>query len=172
MPTAKLSDITGKADSKPLQLGAPANEPKSEKEAQKETDVRDPERRVTGTADIPLNSAGRKQSIALAKRCKGFFDKVYTSSMGRAKSTAEMIDSKAEVEHALDPFKLAEHEGKPVSSERVAINERVKNRPDEVAPGRSSISGKRGESFNQFADRGIEWAEKLREECDEDPELK
>lgn len=138
MPTAHIRDIE--------------TEPQDE-ESRKA--LKDPSRRVTGTADIPLTARGKEQGADLAKRCKGFFEYVYSSPMERALTTAKLIDPDAIAKTALGPFKLAEHEGKPVETERGKINERIKNRPDETAPGVSSHSGEKGESFEEYADRGL-----------------
>lgn len=146
MPSAKLTDILGP--------------------------IKEPERRVTGTANIPLNAEGRKQGVKLARRIRGEFDQVRCSPMGRDKETAHMISKECTIEPDLGPMKLGTHEGKPVETERTAINERMRNRPDEVAPGVSRHSGKRGESMNQFADRTIALIQEEQKELEENPELK
>jgi N12 class adenine-specific DNA methylase len=54
---------------------------------------------------------------------------------------------------ALEPWFLGHHEGQPVTPERLAdISDRIRNRPDEVVPGRGTRSLSNGESFNQFKD--------------------
>ncbi len=146
MPTAKLTDILGP--------------------------IKEPERRVTGTANIPLNAEGRKQGVRLARRIRGEFDQVRSSPMGRDKETANMISHEVATEPDLGPMKLGAHEGKPVETERQPIHDRMINRPDEVAPGVSKQSGKRGESMNQFADRMIGLVQDEEKELEENPELK
>jgi broad specificity phosphatase PhoE len=109
-------------------------------------------RRVTGSANIPLNDAGRAQSRELAGRVAGKFSQVLSSPKDRSLETARMVDAGARTSDALGPWKLGDHEGKPADAERAAINDRVVNRPDST-PGVSAHSGEKGESFNQFRER-------------------
>ncbi len=112
-------------------------------------------RRVTGTADVPLNAEGRRQGRELAHAVKGKFTKVVTSPMQRSSEMATMISPEARISHALGPMRLGQHEGRPVDTETRTIQQRMRHAPDEPAPGRSEHSGLKGESLNDFADRVV-----------------
>lgn len=134
MPKAKLSDIKGRLPSV---------------------------RRITGSADIPLNNKGRDQAIDLAML--GPFHRVNTSPRERARETGETAGAGARVDPSLDAWKLGEHEGKPAESERAAVNHRITHRP--ITPtGQSEHSGEKGESFEQFRRRYIKGAQERRKQ--------
>jgi broad specificity phosphatase PhoE len=133
MPKAKLSEIRGRAPSI---------------------------RRITGSANVPLNDAGRKQAKQLAQ--KGPFDRVNSSPRDRAMETARLTLPQAKADRSLDAWKLGAHEGKPAESERGAVNARISKRPY-VPTGKSEFSGERGESFRQFQRRYIAGAQTRRE---------
>lgn len=124
MATAKLSDIAGHV------------------------------RRITGSADVPLNTQGKQQADELAGAVAGKFDKVYSSPMKRAIETARKIDPAAKSVPWLGPWKLGVHEGKPSETEKATVNNRILKRPY-VPTGDSEHSKERGESFDQFRRRVI-----------------
>lgn len=110
--------------------------------------IHPPMRRVTGSTDIPLNAQGQAQAKELGSMAK-HATRVHTSPMKRAIETARAIHPEPRVEQALAPWKLGGHEGKLSEDERPAINLRIEKRPDSPT-GKSSFSGEKGESFNQF----------------------
>lgn len=124
MPTAKLSDIVGHV------------------------------RRITGSADVPLNTQGKEQADELAGITAGKFDQVYSSPMKRAMETARKIDPQAKTAPWLGPWRLGVHEGKPSETEKAKVNERILKKPY-VPTGDSEHSKERGESFDQFRRRVI-----------------
>lgn len=109
--------------------------------------VHAPTRRVTGSADIPLNAKGVEQAHEMAAKTKGA-TRVYSSPMKRAMETAKLAHPGAQPDSSLAPWALGQHEGKPSEQERPAINLRIRSRPDSPT-GVSPFSGKKGESFNQ-----------------------
>ena len=122
--------------------------------------AQNPNRRVTGSIDIPLNDAGREQAQQLAQRTAGQFDRIEHSPMDRAAETAQIVGAanpQAQVTPAegLSPWDLGAHEGQPSETEQAAINDRVRNAPDEAPPGRGEQSTDDGEPFNDFRDRTI-----------------
>ena len=120
-----------------------------------------PQRRVTGSSNIPLNDQGRAQSVDLARRTAGQFTRINTSPMDRARETAATVaasnpEAKGTVSEALGPWKLGEpRKAKPAEQEAPAIEKRITETPDEAAPGRGPHSTDDGESFNAAKDRVI-----------------
>ncbi len=107
-------------------------------------------RRVTGSADIPLNADGKKQSKQLAQqKAMKPFDKVFSSPEKRALQTAKEFGEPI-ILSGLDAWKRAMFEGKPVDSVKEAIRNLMLN-PDKRPPGKSPISGEPGESLNECA---------------------
>ena len=124
-------------------------------------EVQNPNRRVTGSADIPLNDQGRADAQELAQKNAGLFDRIEHSPMDRAAETAEIVaaaNPRAEVgtDAGLGPWKLGEHEGQPIETEKDAIHDRARTAPDEPPPGRGAQSTEDGEPFNDFRDRVVE----------------
>lgn len=114
-------------------------------------------RRVTGSADIPLNGEGKQQAADLAARV-GKADRTFHAPNLRSQETAHTVDAGAKPADWLEPWRLGAHEGKPLDSERDAINDRVVNNPDSQ-PGVSPHSGEQGESFNEVRRRLISGAQ-------------
>ncbi|HLW76481.1 MAG TPA: histidine phosphatase family protein, partial [Bryobacteraceae bacterium] len=124
-------------------------------------DAKEPNRRVTGSSNIPLNDQGRAQAQQLAERTAGQFTRIEHSPMDRAAETAQIVGAanpQAQVAPAegLSPWDLGEHEGQPVETEKDAINDRVRNAPDEAPPGRGEQSTDDGEPFNEFRGRTVD----------------
>lgn len=115
--------------------------------------VHAPSRRVTGSADIPLNAKGRSQAKQIANRVKNP-TRVFSSPMKRAMETAKAIGSQAKPDNSLGPWKLGDHEGKPSEGEHAAISRHIDKSPD-APTGKSRHSGEKGESFNQFRLRAL-----------------
>ena len=62
------------------------------------------ERRWQGHADVPLNDRGREQARTLADRLAGErIDAIYTSDLGRARETAEILAARLGVPVVTDP---------------------------------------------------------------------
>lgn len=116
-------------------------------------------RRVTGSANPPLNSRGREQSRELAEKTRGQFHGVVSSPMRRSMETARAVHPAAKEAPELGPWKLGQHEGKPSDQERGKINARILSRPY-VPTGKSEHSRESGESFHQFQHRVIGFVQK------------
>lgn len=119
-----------------------------------------PVRRVTGSSNIPLNAQGRTQAQQLARTTAGQFDRIEHSPMDRAAETAQIVaaaNPHAQVASAegLGPWNLGAHEGQPVETETDAINDRIRNAPDEAPPGRGPHSTDQAEPFNDFRGRTV-----------------
>ena len=105
-------------------------------------------RRVTGSSDIPLSPAGQKQAVQMADKYSKPFDYVFTSPEERAVETAKKF-GRPTVLQGLDAWYRGEHEGKPANSVKGAMRYLIIN-PNKKPPGVSPISGKEGESYNEF----------------------
>lgn len=116
---------------------------------------------IRGSSEVPLSPMGREQAIDLAQRNAGKFNKIISSSLGRAKDTAAALkatnpDAQVGVSDQLHPWRLGGHEGKPVEDVMPDLLDRIENRPGENAPkGRGPLSTKDGESFSDFKDRSL-----------------
>lgn len=116
-----------------------------------------------GSSDIDLSAQGLQEARDAAKRTSGQFTEIHASPLKRAQDTAkEIIQTNRQVkdlhtETALEPWFLGQHEGQPVTPERISdICDRIKNKPDEAVPGRGARSTGDGESFNAFKNPLIE----------------
>jgi broad specificity phosphatase PhoE len=125
-------------------------------EAQPVTSGSSPVRRVTGSANVPLTDVGRQQAEDLHRRINapGHLVKVFTAPNDRSVETGQIVSPGAQAADWLAPWKMGAHEGKPLDTERDAINDRIVNRPDEK-PGVSPHSGEQGESFSEARSRLI-----------------
>ena len=108
-----------------------------------------PERRITGSSDIPLSPVGEKEASSIGNRLKGKFTKVFSSPMKRALETARKIDPRAEPDHFLGPLRAGRFESQPAQQARPQMDEWFKHRPTEY-PGKSPFSGKQGETPAAF----------------------
>jgi 2,3-bisphosphoglycerate-dependent phosphoglycerate mutase len=62
------------------------------------------ELRIQGSSDTELNATGRAQALELARELADVpLDAVYTSDLGRARETAEIVVADRELEVKLDP---------------------------------------------------------------------
>lgn len=144
MPTAKLSDIVADHSTGGMP-GASEAEPKAQSGT---PDGKT--RRVTGSADIPLNSDGKAQAKELAKdKATKPFDKVFTSPEKRAVQTAKEFGQPI-ILSGLDAWARGGMEGKPVEQVKGQIKYLMLN-PDKKPPGKSPVSGEPGESLNEFS---------------------
>lgn len=110
-------------------------------------------RRVTGSADVQLVPEGVRQAQKLARSVPPGVQ-VFHAPNDRSTQSARIISPTAQPADWLEPWKLGAHEGKPLATERDAINDRILNQPD-ASPGVSPYSGEVGESFNQVRQRLI-----------------
>jgi probable phosphoglycerate mutase len=107
--------------------------------------------RLQGSTDIPLNTAGREQAMALAKRLKGArLDAVYSSMLRRSRETAEIARGPVPVTTlaGLNERRLGKFEGRRVdASDPVTARdyERRSQDPHDTLDG--------GESLTQFFER-------------------
>lgn len=84
------------------------------------------ERRLQGQADIPLNAFGRQLAAETALGMQEFnFDLVYTSPLGRARETAEIVMNSREIpiiiDERLKEMSFGPYEGKCCSEENWEI---------------------------------------------------
>src|SRR5579864_4824820 len=134
MPTGNMRDIIPETEA--VQVG--------------QTPAQGNVRRVTGSADIPLNKDGKQQAKELEKeKAAKPFDLVLSSPEKRAVQTAKEFGSPVLLS-GLDAWKRGAHEGKPVKAIKGAIRFLMMN-PDQRPPGKSPISGDHGESLNECA---------------------
>jgi broad specificity phosphatase PhoE len=110
-------------------------------------------RRVTGSADLPLTPDGKANA---AKRNVPADVQVFHAPNQRSEGTARGASAGARPASWLAPWKLGEHEGKPVEEAQPAIDELMRN-PGR-APGVSAHSGEQGESFGAASRRLIDGA--------------
>jgi len=99
------------------------------------------DRRLQGSADIPLNDTGRRQAAALADRLSGVqLDAVYSSELRRSRDTAAIVHGAAPIVAlaGLNERRLGVFEGQISSAEY----ERRRQDPDDTLDG--------GESLSQF----------------------
>lgn len=106
-------------------------------------------RRVTGSADIPLNAEGKGQAKELATSLSEKFDRVLTSPEKRAVQTAKEFGKPIELA-GLDAWRRGSLEGKPVDATKGQVKFLMLN-PDKRPLGKSAESGEPGESLNEFA---------------------
>jgi broad specificity phosphatase PhoE len=109
------------------------------------------EGRWQGWADPPLNDTGRAQARALAEQLRGTpFDAVYTSDLGRAHETAEIVAAPHGVPVVADPGLREIDVGSWSGLTRAEIDERFPgaDRPD-------------GESREQHLDRVLHAVERI-----------
>ncbi|MGA2713288.1 MAG: histidine phosphatase family protein [Bryobacteraceae bacterium] len=118
-------------------------------------------RRVTGSADIPLNEEGRQQAQEFAQS-HARADRTFYAPNKRSEATARTIDPKAKAASHLEPWPLAGHEGRELHEAQSDINELIRN-PDTKPPGVSPHSGEPGESFNEVRRRLISGAQEQAE---------
>lgn len=117
-------------------------------------------RRITGSADIPLNTDGMEQITELAKtKVLEPYARIYAAPNDRTQETARIInDSPAQARvpadvktiESLDGWKRGAQEGQP--AEAVKDNTRALiMHPDRVPEGLSPYSNEPGKSWNQTA---------------------
>lgn len=123
--------------------------------------VKEPNRKVSGSVNIPLNDQGRQQMADLAQKTAGQFTSIEHAPNDRAAESAQIVaqgSPQAQVAPApgLTPWALGEHEGQPVETEKEAIAQRIRETPDEAPPGGHDQSTTPGEPFNDAKDRTID----------------
>ena len=106
-------------------------------------------RRVTGSADIPLSDAGVQQIKQLAAAQPKPFDYVISGSDQRFVDTASAFSDNVAREPALNGWARGADEGKPAADVNEDHTQLILN-PDRRAPGVSPISGKPGQTRNEF----------------------
>lgn len=144
------SDIPLNASKQGGKQGAPpAKEQKTQGKILSSLD-KDGVRRVTGSADIPLNADGKEQSKKLAQtKVAKPFDMVFSSPEKRAMQTAKEFGKPIQLA-GLDAWRRGSLESKPVDATKGTVKMLMLN-PDKRPPGKSPISGELGESLNEFA---------------------
>ena len=146
MSKRKPSALPGSAAPEPKTaktISAKAGQPTAEP-------TKDGARRVTGSADIPLNADGKQQSKELAKqKATKPFDKVFSSPEKRAMQTAKEFGEPIELS-GLDAWKRGALEGQAVDSVKGRVKFLMLN-PDKRPSGKSPESSEPGESLNECA---------------------
>ena len=105
-------------------------------------------RRITGSADIPLNKEGEKQTEQLAAKITKHFDLVFSGPEQRMIETAQEFGHPI-ILKAFDAWKRGAYEGHPAAYLKKPMRDLMLN-PDQKPPGKSRISGEPGESHNEF----------------------
>jgi broad specificity phosphatase PhoE len=110
------------------------------------------ERRFQGHADIPLNDAGRRQARELAEllRAEGL-SAVYTSPLGRARETAEIVAERLE----LTPIELAALREIDVGDWQGLTVDEVRARYPEQASVAWRSGWPNGETHEELSDRVV-----------------
>jgi broad specificity phosphatase PhoE len=106
-------------------------------------------RRITGSADIPLNADGKKESKKLADSLSEKFDWVLTSPEKRAVQTAKEFGNAIPLE-GLDAWRRGAYEGQPVKATAGAMRFLMEH-PNKKPPGVSPESKEPGECLNDFS---------------------
>ncbi len=118
-----------------------------------ETDWNKQLRAQGGTSDIPLNETGKEQARNLAQELKGqLYDAIISSSLSRAKETADILSKELGIPHAGSWEELREHEigdweGQSIPELRTSLG------LDEHAPITLSPNPPHGETLPQFLER-------------------
>lgn len=107
-----------------------------------------PIRRVTGSSNIPLTPEGRAQAKGMQNDLSDTFDHVFTSPEKRSIDTAKHF-GRPVILRGLDAWFRGGYEGQPADATKPAMARLIAH-PDTVPPGKSPISGKPGETYNQF----------------------
>lgn len=114
------------------------------------------ERRVTGSADIPLTEGGEEQIEDMAKKAVKPFDFIIHGPSKRATETATILahtsPNPSVSLDSLGAWKRAASEGMPADEVKAEMAHLIMN-PDVIPPGVSPISGEPGESWNTMAHR-------------------
>src|SRR3989442_2329045 len=110
--------------------------------------------KIGGWLDYPLDEAGRREAVKLAKSLKQFtIDRIVSSDLRRALDTAVEIQRQQKshpvlnVSHSLRTWNLADLAGQEVSKVKDQINQLV-SKTHTPAPGK-------GETFSEFSGRVI-----------------
>lgn len=106
---------------------------------------------VTGTANPPLTAEGKKEAEQVAEKVTAPNVEVFAAPNDRAISTGEAISPDVKPEESLKPWGHGKEEGQPTEKAQAEIEKRIDN-PDED-PGVSPVSGKQGDTFNEFRER-------------------
>jgi broad specificity phosphatase PhoE len=114
-------------------------------------------RRVTGSADLPLTKQGERHA---AKIDVDPDTQVFHAPNRRSEQTGQIASDRAKPAAWLEPWRLGEHEGKPLPGAQPIIDDLMRN-PDKK-PGVSPHSGEAGESFRTARDRLITGAARQR----------
>jgi broad specificity phosphatase PhoE len=129
---------------------------------------------VRGQADGSLTPAGRSEANRLAEniRRKGGFTCMYLSTAQRVRETVNAIKSKnpeLDVEEPVDDilsWRLGGLEGEPLVEAQPKIDAYVRWLPSESPEGKSDLTGKTGESFDDFRWRALPYiAKQIAEYC-------
>lgn len=118
---------------------------------------------VRGAADGPLTPEGRRKAKELGDDFarKGGLTCVYLSTAKRARETVAAIVKSCPYTELEDPvddilsWRLGEYEGEPRIEVWPKICNFVRFLPDVKLPGRSELTGKTGESFDDFRWRAL-----------------
>ncbi|HLG97135.1 MAG TPA: histidine phosphatase family protein [Bryobacteraceae bacterium] len=105
-------------------------------------------RRVTGSANIPLNEQGRAQVKQMAAKYSHPFSNVFSGPEDRSLETAEHFGDPITLK-GLDAWFRGALEGRPAHTVYAAMRALIL-KPDSRPPGVSPISGKPGETYKEF----------------------
>ena len=125
--------------------------------------------RIRGSIDVPLDAEGREDAEKVGEMFAraGGIDVIICSSLKRARQTAQIIHklNPGSLEPTdtsdLHPWHLGNYEGQDTSIVIPKILELAEKHPDEKAPGKAPNGTEKGESFNHFEDRVLDFMEDL-----------
>lgn len=129
------------------------------------------ERRFQGHQDSPLSELGKEQAIWLSDRlAKEEIDVIYSSPLGRAYTTAQVVNQKQDIpkaiiqEEALKEIGLGDWEGMPTEQFKAENPEEFYN--FWKAPHLYQSKGEAGENFQEVVHRVGRFMEVVREKHD------
>jgi len=135
---------------------------------------------VRGQADGPLTPKGRGEARQIGEDFarKGGLSCLYLSTAKRAKETADYLvkaNPSTDLEtpsHDILSWSLGDLEGEPTVEAQPKLAAFIKYLPDVAPPGKSPLSGKRGESFDDFRWRALPYIGKQMAEWNANKKLK
>ena len=115
-----------------------------------------------GWTDTPLSEQGKQEAADAGKNLVKGTEKIYSSDVGRAKETTNIISKESGVkdityDKGLRSWNLGKYAGTDPKTTEPILEDYAKNKPDEKLPGG-------GESFNEYKNRFLSTVKKIQGE--------